>query len=144
MASSRSSFILPCNHCDFAARTLATLAKHSRTNHALSFRSDSSSSALPMHSSRNNSFAEVQLQENMSITNLSSLDKQVLDPKKNEVLKYTCLDCEYKTKVKSHMEKHVKSIHMPEAKDVNFVCGTCDHEFVGEENYNIALHGAVL
>ena len=73
----------------------------------MSANSRSSSLAIPLHSTGNNSLSEVrgseaQLQENMTITDLSHVlkDKEV----KIETLKYTCLDCDYKTKTKSHMD----------------------------------------
>ena len=55
---------------------------------------------------------------------------------KSVTLKYTCLECDYKTKVKSHMDKHVQTVHIPEIKELNFICGICKHEFVEKDNYN--------
>ena len=52
-------------------------------------------------------------------------------------LKYTCLDCNYKTKTKSHMDEHVRSLHgNGPNKEITFICATCKHEFSEEENYN--------
>ena len=55
----------PCNKCEFAARTLASLAKHSRNEHALNStrNSMSLSSPLPKHSTRNNSLMDPQPEE---------------------------------------------------------------------------------
>ena len=34
------------------------------------------------------------------------------------------------------MEKHVTSVHSPDAKDVSFICGICNHEFFEKDDYN--------
>ena len=129
----------PCHRCDFAARTVATLAKHNRNEHALSFMSNSTSSSLvrPRHSTRNNSFTEPILQDNMTISNLSvNGELRMIEPEK---LKYTCLECDYRTKAKSSMDKHVASVHANTMKDIHFVCGKCNHEFFEEEDYNLHI-----
>ena len=123
-----------CGRCDYAAGTLSSLAKHSRNEHSFS-----SSPAAPLHSTRNNSLSdtrlpEIQMNENISITDLSS---QESSDHKNKALKYTCLSCEYKTKTKSHMDKHVESTHEVTKKDAHFVCGLCEHEFVEKDDYNL-------
>ena len=79
---------------------------------------------------------EVQMQEDITISDISSVPEP-LPLLKKESLKYTCLDCEYKTKTKSHMDKHVKDIHKPEEKDINFICGICQHIFLEEDDYNL-------
>ena len=83
---------------------------------------------------------DMQLQEDISISDLT--DDNIVPELKEEPLKYTCRNCDYKTKTKSHVEKHVKAIHKPEEKDINFICGTCEHIFVEEDNYNqhVKLH----
>ena len=83
-----------------------------------------------MHSTRNNSFAEAIMQENITVTNISNGEEvDNTTSQKKEVLKFTCRDCDYITKVKHHMDRHVKSVHKPELRDVNFVCGICNHVF---------------
>ena len=121
-----------------STRTLATLGKHSRTEHTLGLSSNSLSCslALPLHSTRNNSLVEVHLQENMTITNLSNVHSKA-ENRKKETLKYTCLECDYKTRAKRHMDRHVSCILKPGPKDVNFVCGTCGHEFFEKDDYNL-------
>ena len=56
---------------------------------------------------------------------------------KTDEIKFTCVECDYKTKTKSSIEKHVKSIHEPDTRDVQMICGICTHEFILEEDYNI-------
>ena len=55
---------------------------------------------------------------------------------KSEQLKYTCLDCDYKTKGKSNIGKHMVTVHEQLEKEANFICGICNHEFRVEEQYN--------
>ena len=135
---SRSTFL--CKKCDFAAKTLATLAKHIRNEHGLNYSGNSASIPLdnPKHSTRNNSFSSPENKENMKILDV---DQEVFPMIQHipETLKYTCLECDYKTKTKVNMEKHVESIHEPTVKDVHIICGVCEHKFNQEEDYNIHL-----
>ena len=129
-----------CGRCEHVAGTLASLAKHSRNEHA---NSASSSLALhtPLHSTRNNSlseaapFPEIQMNENISINDLSIEESPIND--KNEALKYTCLSCDYKTKTKSNMDKHVEATHGATVMEDNFVCGICKHAFIEKDDYNL-------
>ena len=117
-----------CTRCNFAAKNQAALSNHKKSVHSLTFQSkDSTSTSLDIprhHSTRNNSLSEVRLMpENRSITDIS---KEV-----QEVLKFTCKECKFKTKAKGRMEKHVHSQHSnAETEQINFVCGQCNHAFV--------------
>ena len=111
-----------CVRCDFAAKSRAALLKHKKTVHALNINSNASPStslAIPIHqSSRNNSISEGLLNENITLGDISNNEEI-------ESLKYTCLSCDYKTKLESNMDKHLNNVHKDEAKRVNFICGTC-------------------
>ena len=74
----------PCYKCDFVTNTLSALGKHSRSEHTLGISSISLSSApaLPLHSTRNNSIVEVNLQEDMTITDLSIVNNKAKDQKR--------------------------------------------------------------
>ena len=83
--------------------------------------------------------------ENMTITDISNEDIRVTTDKQKDLLKYTCLDCKYKTNIKSQMDNHVSSEHAnSEAEEPKFECGKCKHEFDKEDNYNnhVVLHDA--
>ena len=70
------------------------------------------------------------MQDNMTITDLSSAVA-------TDSLKYTCLDCNFKTREKSQMDIHVDSLHTDSNhEEVNFVCATCNHEFVEKDGFN--------
>ena len=75
---------------------------------------------------------EVQIQEDITISHTSN----VLEPitlLQKESLKYTCLDCVYKTKTKSHMEKHVKNI---QSQSQNAIVGLAHHRFWNPQRVN--------
>ena len=113
----------PCSRCDFAAKTLKALGKHKTSEHSISVLGTSSSTslALPRHSTRNNSVMEVPalMHDNLTIENVSFDEKNTNE---NPALKYTCIDCKYKTKVKSHMDEHVKTSHgSDEVKEGNII-----------------------
>ena len=126
-----------CGKCEFASKTITALAKHSRNEHGPNQSSSSAShDVLPLHSTRNNSLvAGKQLNENISISNLSE-DSTFIDQEK---LKFTCMECEYRTTNKISMEKHVVSIHNQAVKEPNYVCGICNHKFLKEEDYTTHL-----
>ena len=135
------STFLWCTRCDFAAKTLSALEKHKKSSHVISFSGPSSSStslALPKHqSTRNNSVTEVLLQENITITDIS---KEGSNPGVENVLKYTCMECNFKTTSKSLMDEHVHSLHVSVQMDeVYFICGICNHKFLKADDYNIHL-----
>ena len=128
-----SSF--PCKLCDFAAKNLSTLKKHDVSYHGINlYASNSLSSLAPLkHSTRNNSISEALLQENMTITSLSNQSAKItLD---DNILKFTCLDCNFVSKKKEEMTNHAISLH--NEIGLNFICGLCDHKFHGAEDYNI-------
>ena len=136
-----------CTKCDFAAKSRVALVRHKKTHHqSVSFNSKgspSSSLALPVHhstrnnsvaSTRNNSILEIQMDEYLTIADIPNDEKKETV---NAELKYTCTDCNYKTKVKAHMDEHVTSVHKSgESKEVDFICGKCKHRFYEADNYN--------
>ena len=125
----------PCKLCDFAAKNLASLKKHKDSDHGGSFnvsKTLSSSMAPLKHSTRNNSISEALLQENLTITNLSNQSVKITLVE--DILKFTCLDCNFVSKEKEHMTNHVITIH--NETGLSFICGVCDHKFKGAEDYN--------
>ena len=124
----------PCNACDFATNTLMTLKKHMRIDHnAISMNSSKSSSSIMLtpfkHSTRNNSISDL-MQDNMTITDLTNQDSSVTV--EEHALKFTCLECKFTTTEKNTMDVHVQTLHGKS----NFICGTCSHEFIEEDDYN--------
>ena len=121
-----------CTRCDFAAKSRASLQKHKKSEHAVSFNSPSSSLAIPQHhSTRNNTLTEALMLENMTAASIS--DEETV----SDALKYTCLECNFKTKDKLHMDEHVKLVHAnDEIEEINFVCGSCSHKFTKEDDFN--------
>ena len=99
--------------------------------------SPSTSLTTPKHqSTRNNSIREALLQENVSVTDLSNEITSIESPETN-ALKYTCLECNFKTTEKSCMNLHVNSLHVSvQLEEVNFIFGVCNHEFVEADDYN--------
>ena len=131
----------PCNNCDFAAKSIATLRKHRKNEHEQSFNS-SKKSLSQMESTRNNSIVERLMIEDVTITGLSGDDQ----PVEEVPLKYTCFECKYTTKSKQSIDEHVKLNHGPElTEEVRFICKVCDHAFGELENYEIheKTHGTV-
>ena len=84
------------------------------------------------HSTRNNFISEALLQENLTITNLSNQSVKITLVE--DILKFTCLDCNFVSKEKEHMTNHVITIH--NETGLSFICGVCDHKFKGAEDYN--------
>ena len=73
---------------------------------------------------------------NTTQPNISQEDLKATEHSNNK-LKYTCLECSYRTKAKSRMDDHVRSMHGQTLnKEINFICGSCKHEFCEEGNYN--------
>ena len=123
-----------CTRCDFAAKSRTSLQKHKKSEHAVSFNSPSSSLAIPQHhSTRNNTLTEALMQDNMTIVSIADEEETV-----SEALKYTCLDCNFKTKDKMHMDEHIQLVHVvnDEIEEINFVCGKCKHKFTKEDDFN--------
>ena len=75
---------------------------------------------------------DVIMLENMTTVDLS------ITGTNTEALQYTCLECNFKTKVKTEMDNHVHNLHTSvEPEGINFVCGTCSHEFTKEDDFNV-------
>ena len=54
-----------------------------------------------------------------------------------ETVKFTCLECQFKTKDEGRMDIHVKEIHGNSTETViDFICGECNHGFKVKEDYN--------
>ena len=122
-----------CTKCDFAAKSRTDLVRHKKIDHVGNNSpktSPSTSLVLPQyHSTRNNSIMEPIMQENISITDLST---EVTD-----TLKYTCLECKFKTREKGDMNKHVQSTHTNVSQDdIQFICVSCEHTFSEKEDFN--------
>ena len=136
----------PCNRCEFAARTLTSLAKHSRNEHALdsSYNSTFLSPPLPTHSTRNNSLIEsdnplaVEYKSEQDVKN-DEIESKGMPSQEKEKLQYTCMDCDYKYTNKIEMDKHVVTVHGQSLKEVDIVCGVCSKKFHEEGDYNIHL-----
>ena len=119
----------------FGAQNATMLLKvgwHKKSHNQVSFHSrgsPSSTLALPVHqSTRNNSLVEALLLEDITVTDLSK--------GRSDALKYTCLECNFKTTTKTEMDTHVHSLHVSvELEEINFVCGICKHEFTINEDY---------
>ena len=62
----KASATFPCVKCDFLAKTMPSLDKHTKMGHALSFIKASNALSISLASSRNNSI----LDENLSSTDL--------------------------------------------------------------------------
>ena len=77
----KAGFSFPCLKCDFSGKSVASLDKHKKNRHAISFvsatTSPSTSLVIPRHSTRNNSI----LEENNSSTDISKdvIDQVLLD-----------------------------------------------------------------
>ena len=121
----------PCHSCDFAAKSVATLKKHKKTEHMTSFNS-SKKELEPRQSTRNNSLIENLMIEDVTATNLTN--EITLE---ENVLKYTCSDCMFVTISKACIDDHVKTRHLPDKnEEVRFICIVCKHEFSEVEDYD--------
>ena len=118
------------------ARNLAALKKHKDNDHALSFNSSGplDSVLVPVkHSTRNNSISEALMQEDVSSTNLTNQSNANVQ---EDVFKYTCLECNFSTTEKAHLEDHIINHHdCTGLGNMNFKCVACQCEFDGEDQY---------
>ena len=71
-----------------------------------------------------------------------NISEEKMENNEEENLKFTCLVCNFKTKDKPEMDKHVQTSHASQEPDVKFVCGKCDHEFLSKDDFNthIEIH----
>ena len=117
------------------------LGKHIKADHGLEYSGNKSILiSTPRHSTCNNSVNEGCIKDDKE--SIVSPNKRILNviPQIEHIsdqIKFTCVECDYKTKTKSSIERHVKSIHEPDTRDVQMICGICTHEFILEEDYNI-------
>ena len=127
-----------CNKCSFSTHSITILAKHGKHEHSVSFvsKSDSLSSIVPLQSTRNSSFSELLLQENLTIT--ESVEKPEIIENKTEVFKYTCQNCDYSTRNETTLKKHVENKHNVQSTStgVSLVCALCGHEFAHQSEYS--------
>ena len=70
------------------------------------------------------------MDENLTITDISSNINEVNATKADEILKYTCLECNFISKDEASMDVHVKSMHSDLSTTVvDVVCNVCKHKF---------------
>ena len=129
-----------CAKCDVSCKTLSLLEKHKRKTHAINLSVSvsrlvsTSQAAIPRHSTRNNSLDEIILDDNLTITDLTSNNStknQAL-----EIVKFTCAECQFKTKEEDRMDIHVKETHgNSTVTDIDMICGECNHRFEVKEDY---------
>ena len=123
----------PCHSCEYAAKSVLGLKKHKKNEHILSFNS-SNKMLEPRQSTRNNSVIENLMIEDITVTDMSNDSVDILQ---ENVLKYTCKECNFATTSKSHIDGHVKSKHLADKnEEVRFVCIICKHEFSEVDDYN--------
>ena len=128
----------PCHGCDFSAKSVATLKKHKKSEHVISF-----NSSKPMHSTRNNSVIENLMIEDVTTTNLTNDSINILQ---ENVLKYTCNECMFVSTSKNQIDEHVKLMHQADKnEEVRFVCIICQHEFSVVDDYerHVQMHERV-
>ena len=118
----------PCQTCDFTAKSVASLRKHKKAEHILG---NSSLKLLePRNSTTNNSVIETLMIEDMSVA-------EIEDTIEEDSLKFTCKDCKYTTKSKTHIDSHVRSEHTnDDDQEVEFICAVCKFKFNEAEGYN--------
>ena len=122
----------PCTGCDFAGKSIATLKKHKRTEHSISFNT-SKKVLKPRQSTRNNSIVEKLMVEDETVTDSTNDSVTQLEEKPQDTpLKYTCYECNFITTSKESINKHGKAKH----KEFRFICTSCNHKFTEVENYD--------
>ena len=129
----------PCPTCDFAAKSVAALRKHKKTEHIMGL-STSNKSPGPRQSTRNNSVVEQLMIEDVTVTDLDNESNILIEERS---LKYTCNDCNYITTNKAQIDDHIKNSHLPcETEEVRFICIICKHEFKEAEDYesHVQMH----
>jgi hypothetical protein len=79
-------------------------------------------------STRNNSLIENLMMEDATTTDLTDGSVHVLE---ENLLKYTCKECNLITTSREQIDDHVRSKHLPDSdEEVRFVCIVCQHEFI--------------
>ena len=62
---------------------------------------------------------------------------EIEDTIEEDSLKFTCKDCKYTTKSKTHIDSHVRSEHTnDDDQEVEFICAVCKFKFNEAEGYN--------
>ena len=88
---------------------------------------------IQRQSTRNNSFVESLMMEDVTATDLAD-DSVTLN---ENVLEYNCMDCNFLTTCKENMSKHTDQQHKRNVtEEVKFVCIDCLQEFSQECDYN--------
>ena len=86
-------------------------------------------------STRNNSFNESVLDENLTLN-----ETYLPEIKNKEVFKFTCVECGFATKTKSLLDDHVETHHSVDKgkleDEVRFVCVNCSHTFQKLDDFN--------
>ena len=133
---------LMCPKCDYSCMSKSSMARHRKLEHtgnSLTLKKGSSTLlALPKYqSTRNNSLDDGEiLQENLTLNSIENA----------EVLKFTCLQCDFVAKSKQLVDEHVFCEHASlAANDVEFVCGICTHRFENASEFHVHLksHGDI-
>ena len=123
------STALWCTKCDFVAKSNSALTKHKRSDHYSLDTRESSSSMLaipPYQSTKNNTINDMIMQEDITLNDLS-LDEQ------NDILLFSCLVCDWKTKSKKLLDDHLDEVHND--SPVTFVCRPCSVSFSNHEDH---------
>ena len=89
---------LGCNRCTYAPRNIASLKRHKKNQHVISFEASLSLREHPQ-STRNNSVVEKLMLEDVSVSDLP-IETVTLD---ESTFCYTCEECKYRTKSKTRM-----------------------------------------
>ena len=131
-----------CHSCDYAAKTSAALRRHKITEHSQNVHSFNKL-VEPRQSTRNNSIVEENINpvtenllmlENITIADMTREDENILE---ENLLKYTCDDCNFVTLSKKSIDEHIKSKHIPEVdEEIRFECAKCKQELTEAKEYD--------
>ena len=124
--------LFPCHNCDFISKSAQALKKHRREEHILGL-DMSNKIDQQKQSTRNNSLTEQLLIEDVTSSNLTLEEPEVL---KETIYKYTCDTCEFVTKNKTDIDEHVISKHLnKDDEEVKYLCTRCHKEFNNVQLY---------
>ena len=124
---------LMCQECDFISKTKSSMTRHRKLEHTdVSVKSSQALITLPRHqSTRNNSLTETAVMtDNITINSFQE----------EEILKFTCLQCDYVATSKALIDEHVSCVHsFLVSKTTEFVCGNCPYEFDNSSDFKVHL-----
>ena len=80
--------LFPCKKCQFVSSSVTALGRHCRMEHSIQLTDHQSPdiSAIPIHSTTNNSMSKVLLQEDISISDLTQVDSMIENSSQKEAL----------------------------------------------------------